>query len=366
MFYTRLLPVQGRLHRVSCLIAYLLLVASFALLGTSVDAKKPDVKSEVAKTTISGYVQAQFQTTNEDDAVPNNTFSVHRGRIQLKSKLTDSLSTTLEIDAKTDGVETKDIYLRYKISPKFSLKVGQMKKPFSFSYLQAMYKSPMIERPLHVRKYFDNYLGRDVGLIAEWEPHKRIEFAIGVFNGAGSGEDAVTDNNNAKDFVGRVELMPAKWLTMGGNVSSHSLTEDSDDTPLADRRVTAYVRFAHRRLRLTGADLSFRRSGFRVVAEGLFGDKPSSDVDAQMLGLYITVAHKRELKDSVIAAVENGGRIEFADSDRMIDNDAVISVTPYVGFYFHKNARLQICPVLRFPQRGDAILEFITQAQIEF
>ena len=357
MFYTlHTVPQpQERVYRVSCLFKYLLLVASFVLLGTYVDAKKPDVKSEVAKTTISGYVQAQFQTTNEDDAVPNNTFTVHRGRFQLKSKLTDSLSTTLEIDAKTDGVETKDIYLRYKISPKFSLKVGQMKKPFSFAYLQAMYKSPMIERPLHVRKYFDNYLGRDVGLIAEWEPHKQIELAMGVFNGAGSGEDAVTDNNNAKDFVGRVELMPAKWLTMGGNVSSHGLTEDSDDTPLADRRVTAY-----------GADLSFRRSGFRVVAEGLFGDKPSSDVDAQMIGLYITAAHKRELKDSVITAIENGGRIEFADSDRTIDNDAVISVTPYVGFYFHKNARLQICPALRFPQQGDAILEFIMQAQIEF
>ena len=357
MFYTlqEVPQAHERIHRMSCLIAYLFLIVSFALLGTSVDAKKPDVKSEVAKTTISGYVQAQFQTTNEDDAVPNNTFSVHRGRIQLKSKLTDSLSTTLEIDAKTDGVETKDIYLRYKISPKFSLKVGQMKKPFSFSYLQAMYKSPMIERPLHVRKYFDNYLGRDVGLIAEWEPHKRIELAMGVFNGADSGEDAVTDNNNAKDFVGRVELMPAKWLTMGGNVSSHGLTEDSDDTSLADRRVTAY-----------GADLSFRRSDFRVVAEGLFGNKPSSDADAQMIGLYITAAHKRELKDSVIAAVESGGRIEFADKDRTIDNNAVISVTPYIGFYFHQNARLQICPVIRFPQRGDAILEFITQAQIEF
>lgn len=357
MFYTlqEVPQAKGRLHRVRHLISYLLLIASFALLGTSVDAKKPDVKSEVAKTTLSGYVQVQFRTTNEDDAVPNNTFTVRRGRFQLKSKLTDSLSTTLEFDAKTDCVEAKDIYLRYKISPKFSLKVGQMKKPFSFAYLQAMYKSPMIERPLHVRKYFDNYLGRDVGLIAEWEPHKRIEFAIGVFNGAGSGEDAVTDNNNAKDFVGRVELMPAKWLTMGGNVSSHGLTEDSDDTPLVDRRVTAY-----------GADLSFRRSGFRVVAEGLFGDKPSSDVDAQMIGLYITAAHKCELKDSVIVAVEQGGRIEFADSNRVLDNDAVISVTPYVGFYFHKNARLQICPVLRFPQQGDAILEFITQAQIEF
>jgi len=357
MFYTlhKIPQAQERVHRANCLIAYLLLVASFALLGTSADAKKPDVKSEVAKTTLSGYVQVQFRTTNEHDAVPNNTFTVRRGRFQLKSKLTDALSTTLELDAKTDCVEAKDIYLRYKISPKFSLKVGQMKKPFSFAQLQAVYKSPMIERPLHVRKYFDDYLGRDVGLIAKWEPHKRIELAMGVFNGAGSGEDAVTDNNNAKDFVGRVELMLTKWLTMAFNASSNGLTKDSDKSPPTDKRVTAY-----------GADIYFRRGGLRVVAEGLFGDKPSSDVDAQMTGLYITVAHKREFSDFIIAAVEQGGRIEFADSNRMLNNDAVISVTPYVGFYFHKNARLQLCPVVRFPQQGDAILEFITQAQIEF
>jgi hypothetical protein len=346
---------QERLHRVSSLIAYLLLIASFALLGTYVDAKNPDVKSKVAKTTLGGYIQAQFLTTNEEDAVPNNTFTIRSERVQFKSELTDSLSTTLEIDAKTDGFEAKDIYLGYKISPKFSLKVGQMKKPFSFAYLQAIYKSPMIERPLHVRKYFDSYLGRDVGLIAEWEPHKRIELAMGVFNGAGSGENAATDNNNAKDFVGRVELMPTKWLTMAFNASSHGLTEDSNDTTLADKRVTAY-----------GADLSFNRGGFQAVAEGLFGDKTKGDVDAQMIGLYLTVTHKRELKDSIIAAVENGGRIEFADKDRTIDNNAVTSITPYIGFYFHQNARLQICPILRFPQQGDAILEFITQAQIEF
>jgi len=358
MFYTlqEVPQAKGLLHRVSCLIAYLLLISSFALLGTYVDAKKPDVKSAIAKTTISGYVQMQFLSTNEDDAVPNNTFTIRRGRVQLKSKLTDSLSTTFEIDAKTDCVETKDLYLRYKISPKFSLKAGQMKKPFSFAQLQAARKLSIIERPLHVRKYFDNYLGRDVGLIAELEPHKRIELAMGVFNGAGSGEDAATDNNNAKDFVGRVELQPTKWLTLALNASSHAFTKESDKEPPIDKRVTAY-----------GADISFRRGRFRVVAEGVFGDKPKINTDAQMMGLYATMAHKREVKNSIITAVESGGRIEFSDSDRMIDDDAVISVTPYVGFYFHKNARLQICPVIRFPEQGsDAILEFATQAQIEF
>jgi hypothetical protein len=347
---------QGRIHRVNCLIVYLVLGTSLTLLGTSVDAKKPDVKSEVARTTISGYVQAQFRATNEDDAVPNNTFTVHRGRFQLESELTNSLSAMLEVEAITDRVDAKDVYLRYKISPEFSLKAGQMKKPFSFAQLQSPRKMPTIDRPLHVQEDFDSYLGRDIGLMAEWGPHEQVELAVGVFNGAGAGESAAMDSNNAKDIVGRVELMPGKWLTMALNASSHGLVqEDSDNEPVTNKRVTAY-----------GADASFRRGGFRVIAEGLFGDKPEIGVDARMLGLYVTMSYKREGRARRIAAEEYGGRIEFADSDRTVDNDAVTSVTPYIGLYFHPNARLQICPVMRFPQQGDTILEFIAQAQIEF
>ncbi|MCH8293534.1 hypothetical protein IH992_20830 [Candidatus Poribacteria bacterium] len=339
----------------------LIFVVLFAQLCVSADAKKPDVKSEVAKTTISGYTQVQFQATNQDDAVPKTTFTIRRGRFQLRAKLTVTLSLVLGIGLTTDKVEARNLYLAYEISPKLLLKVGQLKKPFSLARLQSARKLLMIERPVHVRDDFDGYLGRDIGILAEWEPHKHVDVALGIFNGAGVGENAGIDNNNAKDVVGRLELKPAKRVTVGLNVSSRGLTQIASDRaprqplPVTGERVMAY-----------GADISARRGGLRLAAEGLFGDKPEIGVDAQMLGLYLTAVYRRKIDTRRIVAIEHGGRIEFVDRDRTVANDSLISVTPYVGFYFHSNARLQINPIMRFPQQGDAVFEFITQAQIEF
>ena len=86
-----------------------------------------------------------------------------------------------------------------------------------------------------------------------------------------------------------------------------------------------------------------------------------------MIGLYITGVYKREVSIYGIVSIEHGGRIEFKNSnDNMHDNEAICSVIPYIGLHFHSSARLQINPILRFPQQGDAVLEFIAQTQIEF
>ena len=124
-------------------------------------------------------------------------------------------------------------------------------------------------------------------------------------------------NNNAKDAVGRLVLTLAKGLELEGNISSRGLTQEHPNRALGkpvviDSRVIAY-----------GADIHFQHGGLQLM-------------------------------------------IEFADSNRDMENDAVISVTSYVGFYFHPNARVQINPVLRFPEAGDTVVEFVTQAQVEF
>jgi len=325
-------------------------IISFVLLSTYCHAKKPDVKSEVAKTTISGYVQTQFRATNRENVKPFNTFMIRRSRLQLDADLTDSLSAMFEISANTEKVEAEDLSLRYKISPKFSLKAGQLKKPFSYAQLRAARKLAIINRPISVEEHFNSYLGRDIGLIARVEPHKLVDLEIGVFNGTGVGNNDLIDDNNAKDFAGRFEVKPTKWLEMAFNASSHEFTEWST----MDKRVSAY-----------GADLSIASGGFSTVIEGLMGNKPQIAIDAQMLGLYATFLYKWKLEKYSIVAVESGGRIEYADGDRD-DDSSTVSITPCINFYFHKNARLQFCPNLQIPEQGDKFIEFAMQAQIEF
>lgn len=341
-----------------CLLVCVLLLSLFESWTSFTHAQKPDVKSKVGKVTISGYTQVQFQATNRDAAEPRTTFEVRRGRLQLEAELKKNLSLRIEFDATTTGVRGRDLYLRYDIGRSLTLKAGQLKKPFSYGRLRAARRLRIIERPTHILEDFQGYLGRDVGLLAEWDIIKPVEFSIGVFNGSGVGPGARIDDDDAKDVVGRIEYEPFKDLIFGLNASSHSTVQTIHNPlpVLAEERFTAY-----------GADVSCDIGNLKLIAEGLFADKPQIDSDAEIIGLYVTGVYKREVKAYGLVAMEHGGRLEYKDENGSIDiMDSLISITPYVGFFFHSKARIQFNPVLRFPQAGGAILEFITQAQIEF
>jgi hypothetical protein len=341
----------------TCFLIYVLLLSLFESWVPFAYAK-PDVKSKVGKTTISGYTQVQFQATNRNASESHTTFEVRRGRLQLEAELKKKLSLRIEFEATTAEVKARDLYLRYDIGRNLTFKAGQLKKPFSYARLLPARNLRIIERPTHIRKDFRGYLGRDVGLLAEWDPIKPVEFSIGVFNGSGVGPGSRIDNNDAKDVVGRIEFEPFKDLTFGLNASSHSVVQTIQN-PLpafAEERFTAY-----------GVDVSCNLGNLKLIAEGLYADKPEIDSDAEIIGLYVTGVYRREVEAYGLVAMEHGGRLEYRDSNDPFDTeDSLISIIPYVGFYFHSKARIQINPILRFPQKSGAFLEFITQAQIEF
>ena len=350
-----------RLWRPCCKLArfliYALLLALFDAWSPPAHAK-PDVKSEVGRVTLNGYTQVQFQATNRSAAKSRTTFKVRRGRLQLEAELKKTLSLRIEFEATTAEVKARDLYLRYDIGSNLNLRAGQLKKPFSYGRLRPARRLRIIERPTHIREDFRGYLGRDVGLLAEWDPIKAVELSVGIFNGSGVGPEAGTDNNDAKDLVGRIEFEPLKDLTFGLNASSHTVVQPVQN-PLPA--------FAEERLAAYGADVSCDIGNLKLIAEGLYADKPEIDTTAKMLGLYITGVYKREVEAYGLVAMEHGGRLEYSDNDDVFDTEnSLISIIPYVGFYFHSRARIQINPILRFSREDGAILEFITQAQIEF
>ncbi len=343
--------------KLTCLLIHVLLTALFESWSPLAYAK-PDVKSKVGRATISGYTQVQFQATNHSAAESHTTFEVRRGRLQLAAELKKELSLRIEFDATTTEIKARDLYLRYDIGRNLTLKAGQLKKPFSYGRLRPARNLRIIERPAHIREDFRRFLGRDVGLLAEWDSIKPMELSIGIFNGSGVGPGARTDNNDAKDVVGRIELEPLKDLTFGLNVSSHSVVQYVQN-PLPD--------YAEERFTAYGADVACDIGNLKLIFEGLYAAKPQINSNTELFGLYVTGVHRRKVEVYGLVAVEHGGRIEFRESnDASNTSDSLISITPYVGFYFHSKARIQINPILRFRQGESAIFEFITQAQIEF
>ena len=335
--------------------SFLRLIISLGLLiilasWNGADAKRIDVKSVDSRITISGYAQTLYQATDEKDALPTNTFRIRRARFQLAGEISDQLSARLSVGLFTDRVEARSVYLTYTPNSELTLKMGQIKKPFSLSRLRAARNQLMVDRPKHVRQEFAEYLGRDVGIVAELRPDKRVRLTAGVFNGNGIGEGAAQDNNDSKDIACRLEIVPLKGMELGANVSRQGRADLVQESTL-----WAY-----------GLDADITHAGWHLATEGLWGEKRDFNTQHQMFGLYVTLVHTWELDSATLDALEIGGRIEFFDFDRDADDDASTILVPHLGVYLHANVRLQTNLLYQLPQHGDRALELLTQAQIEF
>ncbi len=85
-----------------------------------------------------------------------------------------------------------------------------------------------------------------------------------------------------------------------------------------------------------------------------------------MMGLHATAVYELKINAPGIVAIEPGGQVEFFDRDKLTPNDSVLSLTPYLGIYFHKHARLQFNAGISIPQEGDISIEFTAQAQMKY
>ena len=146
----------------TCLLICVLLLALIESWQPFVYAK-PDVKSKVGRTTISGYTQVQFQATNRATAESHTTFEVRRGRLQLEAELKKELSLRIEFEATTTEVKSRDLYLRYDIGRSLILKAGLLKKPFSYGRLRAARNLRIIETPYSYPRRFSRLSWKGCG-----------------------------------------------------------------------------------------------------------------------------------------------------------------------------------------------------------
>ena len=178
---------------------------------------------------ISGFVQGLYQVNlNEDFSVKDNTLRMRRVRMSVEGKLTKTLSYKIQGDFSRSPMMV-DAFVKYKPCSAFAIQIGQFKTPFSL-------ESPINPVNLEIFDYGESVqnlvgysdvcgvggLGRDIGVMAsgdlfkpEGKDFSLVTYYLGVFNGNGP---CTTDNNNRKDFVGRLEIHPMlKNLTLSGS-----------------------------------------------------------------------------------------------------------------------------------------------------
>jgi phosphate-selective porin OprO/OprP len=172
---------------------------------------------------ISGLIQTEYEGFAQKTV--NNTFLLHRARLDVKGDIDDAWS--YEVYTEFSGVNPKllDAYTTYKIADYLKFTAGQFKVPFSLESLFSDSQLEFIDRSQVVNALagrssdvIGNQNGRDIGFQASGSFAKinnvyLFDYAVGVFNGAGY--DVTTDNNNHKDLGGRLGIHPLANLSFG-------------------------------------------------------------------------------------------------------------------------------------------------------
>lgn len=185
------------------------------------------------KIKLSGYIQSQFQSIENDGAASfsggsfstgmHNRISVRRGRLKVTYD-NDLTQYVLQLDATERGLGLKDAYI-YTKDPwlkTFALKGGVFDRPFGF---EIGYSSSSRETPERSRIFQTLFPGeRDLGASIEIFPSAEIlnhfNFKGGFF--AGNGVNAEVDNQ--KDFIGRLGFSLPFYeenLAIDGGVSGY-------------------------------------------------------------------------------------------------------------------------------------------------
>lgn len=264
---------------------------------------------ESKKLKVSGYVQAQYQSAEQDgiksfaggnfNSGVHNRFNIRRGRIKFDYKnvfLANTINQmVLQIDITEKGLAVKDAYLKLNEQwlRAFSLSAGIFERPFGYEigFSSSQRESP--ERSRIFQSLFPNE--RDLGLKLSFLANEKsivknlsfINFNAGVF--AGNGINQETDN--FKDFIGRLGFVFPFYKTnlsldfgfsgYFGNV----IVPDGKTLYTINNSISASKDISSRNIKREyyGADLQLYYDipyigGFSLKAEFLAGKQPGTSL----------------------------------------------------------------------------------------
>ena len=193
--------------------------------------------------TLNGNTQIRF--LSQQEAFKPDGFDVRRARLDFKGAINEHWSSRLQVEF-TGTPRIFDAIINYKHRDWLTFSVGQFLIPFSLENTTADTKLEFIDRSQVVNAFADrdkdvigNQNGRDIGVQASGNLLKvkerfLLDYYLGGFNGTGIN---MPDNNESKDFSGRIVFHPFKNFDCGG---SYYNGYDKWGTPLKDQVRTRY------------------------------------------------------------------------------------------------------------------------------
>ncbi len=168
---------------------------------------------------FSGYINTtyNYQNTKENDNI-NNSFYVHRERIDLGFNYLNKYDLFFEFDAAGKRTEMVLAQVRAKIFSSNYLLAGKFINPFSPENNRSTRSLTTIERYSGLNSLFLlPALDAQYGIMF-YGINSNLGYYLSITNGNGTAAQNIKDNNNSKELTGRLEYKYSSNFGFGGSI----------------------------------------------------------------------------------------------------------------------------------------------------
>ena len=152
----------------------------------------------------------------------HDTFAIPRQWFMFSGRLTQPIGYFASIANGFDTLTALDVFIDFSYTPKFQVRAGRMKTPFTYEFLVEPIQGLLNpERSIFFNNFAQN---RDIGVMAFGRVFdKKIDYAVGIYNGSRNGFLAQSDGKaisaflNYKPFNGEENTLLENF-NIGGSV----------------------------------------------------------------------------------------------------------------------------------------------------
>lgn len=313
---------------------------------------------------IGGILQAGFTLNLEDEGIGpsfSNSFTLNRARFLFWGEIVPGkVKYFVQLDTKVKPA-ILDYKARFFYIEKTEITVGRFLPNFTLYMPYSTAKLEMINYPLTTSRFA---VWRQVGIQTTTKT-EYVDFNVGIFNGYPANN--FSDDNDAKDFLGRVEFKPptenAK-VTVGGFAWIGSAlpkfqgyaVSNPDEKTLEMNRFGGFAKVDYKANDVT---LKFRGEFLMASTEKLTSahvDNVAS-VDAQAYFGHIGIQPDPRVEFLV--------RYDFYDPDTDTEDDAISWFTGGVNYYLEGINSMFYLNYIHKIEEGDEVDNDLVVAQVQ-
>lgn len=316
---------------------------------------------------IAGFVQPRFDTSSVD-TVAGTAWELRRARVGLRMYAAGWISGVVEGDFGRRSARMTDGYVALAFDPRFTVRMGQFKKPFDTLQLTSSREGPPVERdglprgavvptPARLASIF-GYSDRDIGAEAQMRAG-RVTLYGGFWNGSGAN---AAEADDGKQVGARAQVMlPGGWRGIGSWAAVRR-SADEEDPDSEGRWSNAFE--------IAAATGRYNEPGFKALIQAMFGDgapRASDGEEASFRTLQVMLVHHVAVHTvPYLVGVEPIARWGWADPDDDVDDDEGTLWNGGVNLYHHPRVKTQAQVDHVRPAEGDGATAFRIQTTLAF